>query len=166
LNAEALVSSCIMSIPASLAISKLRYPETEETLTAGRVVVPDDDEHKSENALHAFAEGAYLGVKIAGTILASILCILALVGLINALLTWWGTYLDINEPQLTLQTIFGYIFFPVAWLLGVPVRDGRNASERNRDIFRVAKLIAEKVIVVSTSAAVRGWLCRLTIALE
>ena len=55
LNAQALVSSCVMSIPASLAISKLRYPEEEETLTAGRVVIPDDDEHRAANSLHAFA---------------------------------------------------------------------------------------------------------------
>jgi CNT family concentrative nucleoside transporter len=129
-----------MSIPASLAISKLRYPETEETLTAGRVVIPDDDEHKAENALHAFAEGAYLGVKIAGTIIASILCILAAVGLINGLLTWWGSYLDINDPQLTLQTILGYALYPVAFLLGVP----RDAS-----LLKVSRLIAEKVITVS-----------------
>ncbi|KAL6415560.1 uncharacterized protein AUP68_02124 [Ilyonectria robusta] len=138
LNREALVSSCIMSIPASLAISKLRYPETEETLTAGRVVIPDDDEHKAENALHAFANGAWLGIKIAGTIIASLLCIIAFVGLINGLLTWWGRYLDINSPKLTLQTILGYILYPVAFLLGVPRENG--------DILKVAKLIAEKII--------------------
>lgn len=57
LNPQALVSSCIMSIPASLAISKMRYPETEETLMSGRVVVPEDDEEKASNALHAFANG-------------------------------------------------------------------------------------------------------------
>ncbi|EFY86570.1 inner membrane transport protein yeiJ [Metarhizium acridum CQMa 102] len=138
LNAEALVSSCIMSIPASLAISKLRYPETEETLTAGRVVIPDDDEHKAENALHAFANGAWLGIKIGGTIIASLLCIIAFVGLINALMTWWGRYLNINDPTLTLQTILGYMLYPVAFLLGVP-RD-------NNDILLVARLIAQKVI--------------------
>jgi CNT family concentrative nucleoside transporter len=137
LNAEALVSSCIMSIPASLAISKMRYPETEETLTAGRVVIPDDDEHKAENALHAFSNGAWLGIKIGGTIVASLLCIIAAVGLINGLLTWWGHYLNINDPKLTLQTILGYILYPVAFLLGVP---------RNGDLLKVAKLIAEKVI--------------------
>ncbi|KAL6882187.1 Na+ dependent nucleoside transporter C-terminus domain-containing protein [Trichoderma longibrachiatum] len=143
LNAEALVSSCIMSIPASLAISKLRYPETEETLTAGRVVIPDDDEHKAENALHAFANGAWLGIKIGGTIIASLLCILGAVGLINGLLTWWGHYININHPTLTLQTILSYVFYPVAFLLGVP---------RNGDLLRVAKLIAEKVITVSVSS--------------
>lgn len=137
LNAEVLVSSCIMSIPASLAISKLRYPEVEETLTAGRVVIPEDAEDKAENALHAFANGALLGIKIAGSIVTSILCILAFVGLVNGLLTWWGRYLNINEPTLTLQTIFSYLFYPVAFLLGVP---------RNGDLLKVAKLIAEKVI--------------------
>jgi CNT family concentrative nucleoside transporter len=65
-NGQALVSSCVMSIPASLAVSKLRFPEEEETLTAGRVVVPDDDEHRAANSLHAFANGAWLGLKIAG----------------------------------------------------------------------------------------------------
>ncbi|RDA84180.1 hypothetical protein CP532_3917 [Ophiocordyceps camponoti-leonardi (nom. inval.)] len=138
LNPEALVSSCIMSIPASLAISKLRYPETEETLTAGRVVLPEDDENKAETALHAFANGAWLGIKIGATIVASLLCILAAVGLVNGLLSWWGRYLDINDPQLTLQTILSYVFYPVAFLLGVP-RDGG-------DLLKVAKLIAEKVV--------------------
>lgn len=141
LNAEALVSSCIMSIPASLAISKLRYPETEETLTAGRVVIPDDDEHKAENALHAFANGSWLGIKIGATIVASLLCILAAVGLINGLLTWWGRYLNINDPKLTLQTILGYLLYPISFLLGV--------SRENGDILKVAKLISEKIITVS-----------------
>lgn len=101
-----------MSIPASLAISKLRYPEEEETLTAGRVVIPDDDEHKAANSLHAFANGAWLGIKIAGMIICTLLCIIALVGLIDGLLTWWGRYLSIGGPNntehdLTLELILG-----------------------------------------------------------
>jgi concentrative nucleoside transporter, CNT family len=147
LNPQAMVSSCIMSIPASLAISKLRYPETEETLTAGRVVIPDDDEHKAENALHAFANGAWLGIKIAGTIVASLLCILAFVGLVNGLLKWWGSYLSIEDPQLTLELIGSYLFYPIAFLLGVP---------RNGDILKVSKLIAMKVISVSLPTLFRS----------
>ncbi|KAG5942449.1 hypothetical protein E4U60_007302 [Claviceps pazoutovae] len=140
LNAGVLVSSCIMSIPASLAISKLRYPETEETLTAGRVTIPADEEHHAENALHAFANGAWLGIKIGGTIIASLLCIIAAVGLLNALLTWWGRYLNINDPTLTLQTILGYMLWPVAFFLGVPRQNDY------RDILLVARLISQKVI--------------------
>jgi CNT family concentrative nucleoside transporter len=136
-NGQALISSCIMSIPASLAISKLRYPETEESLTAGRVIVPDDPDERAANSLHAFANGAWLGLKIAGMILATILCIVALLGLANGLLTWWGRYLNINDPPLTVELIVGYICYPIAFLLGVP---------RNGDLLKVGKLIGTKLI--------------------
>ncbi|OAX80204.1 hypothetical protein ACJ72_05466 [Emergomyces africanus] len=137
-NPQALISSCVMSIPASLAVSKMRFPETEETLTAGRVVVPDDDEHRASNALHAFANGAWLGLKIGAVITATLLCIISFIGLINGLLTWWGHYLNINDPPLTLEMIAGYICYPISFLLGV--------SRVNDDIFKVAKLIGLKLI--------------------
>lgn len=136
LNAQALVSSCIMSIPASLAVSKMRYPETEETLTSGRVVVPEDQEDKASNSLHAFANGAWLGIKIAGMIIATLLCIIAFVSLINGFLTWWGRYWSLEETPLTLELILGYLLFPVAWLLGVP----------KEDCLKVAQLIGMKII--------------------
>lgn len=143
LNPQALVSSCIMSIPASLAMSKLRYPEEEETLTGGKVVVPDDDEHKAANALHAFANGAWLGIKIAGMIVATLLCIIALLGLVSGLLTWWGRYLDLTgDYDLTVELIIGYICYPIAFLLGVP---------RGPDLIKVARLIGIKIVAVSTS---------------
>lgn len=139
LNPQALISSCVMSIPASLAFSKLRYPETEETLTAGRVVIPDDDEHKAANALHAFANGAWLGLKIAGMIVATLLCIIALLNMVDGLLTWWGRYIGLEgEYDLTLELILGYIFYPVAFLLGV--------SREGKDLLLVGRLIGVKVI--------------------
>jgi len=139
-NPQALISSCVMSIPASLAISKLRYPEEEETLTAGRVVVPDDDEHRAANAIHAFANGAWLGLKIAGMIIATLLCIIAIIALVNALLTWWGRYINIGpgEYDLTLELILGYLCYPIAFLLGV--------SRQGDDLIKVARLIGVKVI--------------------
>ncbi|KAJ5190270.1 uncharacterized protein N7498_009255 [Penicillium cinerascens] len=136
-NPQALVSSCVMSIPASLACSKLRWPEEEESLTAGRVVVPDNEEHRSANALHAFATGAWLGLKIGTMIGATLLCIISLIGLVNGLLTWWGHYLSINDPPLTLQLILGYICYPIAALLGV---------SRDDDLLKVAQLIGLKII--------------------
>lgn len=139
LNPQALISSCVMSIPASLAFSKLRYPETEETLTAGRVVVPDDDEHKAANALHAFANGAWLGLKIAGMIVSTLLCIIALLNLVDGLLTWWGRYINLDgDYDLTLELILGYLLYPVAFLLGV--------SRQGNDLILVARLIGIKVI--------------------
>jgi len=139
LNPQALISSCVMSIPASLAFSKLRYPEEEESLTAGRVVIPDDEEHKASNALHAFANGAWLGLKIAGMIVATLLCIIALLNMVDGLLTWWGRYINLDgEYDLTLELILGYVFYPVAFLLGV--------SRQGKDLLLVGRLIGIKVI--------------------
>ncbi|TDZ35604.1 Solute carrier family 28 member 3 [Colletotrichum spinosum] len=135
LDAQVLISSCIMSIPASIAVSKLRYPETEETVSSGRIEVPEDDE-KAANALHAFANGAWLGVKVAGMIVATLLCVISFVALVNALLGWWGRYLNISNPPLTLELILGYVFYPVAWCLGVP----------NKDLKVVGELIGVKII--------------------
>lgn len=139
INPQALISSCVMSIPASIAISKLRYPEEEETLTAGRVVIPDDEEHRAANALHAFANGAWLGLKIAGMILTTLLCIIALVALIDGLLTWWGRYINLDgDYDLTLNLILGYVCYPIAFLLGVP--------RESRQLLLVGQLIGMKVI--------------------
>lgn len=145
INPQALISSCVMSIPASLAISKLRYPETEEPLTAGRIVVPAmEDEERPSNALHAFANGGWLGLKVAGMIVASLLCILSLLGVINAVLTWWGHYLNIGsfdpleQHNLTIEFVLGYLFYPVSFLLGV--------DRHGDDILLVSKLIGMKII--------------------
>ncbi|KAL4875031.1 Na+ dependent nucleoside transporter C-terminus-domain-containing protein [Aspergillus karnatakaensis] len=145
INPQALISSCVMSIPASLACSKLRYPETEETLTAGRVVIPDEQEEKPANLLDAFSKGAWLGVKIAGMIAATLLCIISLIGLIDGLLTWWGRYLNLNgEHELTLDLIVGYICYPIAFLLGVSRE--RDSDMDKDDMLKVGRLIGLKLV--------------------
>ena len=154
LNPQALISSCVMSIPASLAASKMRYPEEEESLTAGKVVVPDDDTHKAANALHAFANGAWLGLKIAAMILTTLLCIIAFVALINGLLTWFGRYINLTgDYDLTIELILGYVMYPVAFLLGVP---------RGPDLVKVGRLIGIKVVTVSSRSPVSPETAKLT----
>ena len=137
LSPQALVSSCVMSIPASLACSKLRYPETEVSISAGKVEIPrggEDDEEKPHNVLQAFSQGATLGLRIAGTMMIQCMCIIALIALINGVLTWFGNFWNIKE--LTLELILGYVFYPIGFLLGTP----RN------EILLVSKLIATKSI--------------------
>jgi CNT family concentrative nucleoside transporter len=70
-----------MSIPASISISKMRYPETDEPVTRGAVVVDrgsEDKQGKPANLLHAFSRGAIFGLVVAGQIVANVLTILAL----------------------------------------------------------------------------------------
>jgi concentrative nucleoside transporter, CNT family len=97
-----------MSIPASLTISKLRYLETEDSLTAGKFVAPQDIDEKPSNSLHAFTNGSWLDIKISGMIVAVVICILSLLGLTSALLGWWGRYLNINNPSLSVELMAGY----------------------------------------------------------
>lgn len=137
LNAQALVSSCVMSIPASIAVSKLRYPETEVPMSQGKVQFYEDPELEAEkprNVLQAFSEGATLGLTTALTMLIQCMCIIALVALINGILTYFGKFWNIHA--LTLDLIFAYIFYPATFLLGVP-RD---------EIFTISKLIATKFV--------------------
>jgi len=103
-----------MSIPASIAISKLRYPEADEPVTRGNVVVHRGTEEEKDapaNALHAFGQGAIFGLIVAGQILANVLTIVGLVAAIDGLLTWIGKGFSI--PNLTLTLIFGYVFYPM-----------------------------------------------------
>ncbi len=139
INPQALVSACVMSIPCSLAVSKLRYPEDSKPLTEGKVTIPREEEEENEatktrNVLHAFCKGASLGINVALLVMANQLCIIALVAFINSLLTWFGGFWHIHE--LTLQLIFGYILYPVAFLMGTP----RN------ELLLVSRLLAQKII--------------------
>ncbi len=68
---ENLVTASVMSIPASIAISKLRIPEMDEPVTRGHVTVDRGEDKKNQpaNALHAFSQGALFGLIVAGQIL-------------------------------------------------------------------------------------------------
>ncbi|KAI8369358.1 Na+ dependent nucleoside transporter C-terminus-domain-containing protein [Radiomyces spectabilis] len=129
---DALLTSCVMSIPCSLAISKLRMPEVDEPLTSKEVRIPPSDE-KHANILHAAGGGAAIGINIVLLMIANLVSLLALLEAVNAGLTWVGNFITIHE--LTLQLITGYIFVPVAWLIGVD----------NQDLVKVGQLLAWKI---------------------
>ncbi|KAJ4498373.1 Na+ dependent nucleoside transporter C-terminus-domain-containing protein [Lentinula lateritia] len=134
--AENIVTSSVMSIPASIAISKLRIPETDEPVTRGHVIVDRGaaEKYPPANALHAFSKGAVFGLVVAGQILTNVLTVLSLVAAINGLLTWIGRGFGIHA--LTLQLVLGYVFYPVAFFLGVP----------RAEILRVSQILATKLI--------------------
>ncbi|PLW10579.1 hypothetical protein PCANC_19715 [Puccinia coronata f. sp. avenae] len=140
-SAVYLIGASIMSIPASLAISKLRFPEDGQPLTAGEVTIPEDEEAtgQNRNAMMTFSDGAWLGLKVAGMILANLLTILALLYTVDGLLTWIGQFwgMDPNGPHaLKLELILQYILYPVSWLMGTP----------NQDVMKVSRLLALKLI--------------------
>lgn len=131
-----LVTASVMSIPASISISKIRVPEREEPVTRGRVIVDRGQAQKNPpaNALHAFSQGAVFGLIVAGQILTNLLTVLSLVATINGLLTWVGKGFGIHA--LTLDLILGYVFYPVTFFLGVP----------RSEILQVSRFFATKLV--------------------
>lgn len=117
--AEHLIAASVMSAPAALAISKLLYPETEKSVTAGTVDI--EVKPTSVNVLDAAASGAIDGIRLVLNIVAMLIAFLALLAMFNAFLGWIGSLIGL--PQLSLELIFSYLLAPLAWLMGVPWAD-------------------------------------------
>ncbi|KAJ2901859.1 hypothetical protein GGI21_004633, partial [Coemansia aciculifera] len=135
-DAKNIITACVMSIPCSLALSKIRYPETEESQTRGTTTAAIAQRHTDEstNILHALANGAATGINLSLLISANLIAIISLVNLIDFLLTWLGQFVTIEK--LTLELILGYVLYLYAWLLGVP----------RQDVMHVAQLLGLKFI--------------------
>ncbi|EPQ29257.1 uncharacterized protein PFL1_03012 [Pseudozyma flocculosa PF-1] len=129
-----LITSAVMSIPAAIAASKMVVPETENPVTQGSINIEINEKGDAVDPLHAFSNGAWLGVKVAALIFCNVLCIVSLLSAVNGLLTWIGNFWTINE--LTLTLIVGYILYPLVWCMGVP----------KGELLRVSQLLATKVI--------------------
>jgi concentrative nucleoside transporter, CNT family len=116
---EHLVAAFFMTAPTSLIVSKLIYPETEVSETAGKVSV--ETKSNSINVIDAATTGALDGVKLAVNVGVMIIAFLGLLALVNGLLGWLGSL--VGSPQLSLEWMLSFIMAPVAWLMGIPWSD-------------------------------------------
>ena len=123
-----LLSAVIMTAPGTLLMAKMLVPETEKPRTAGRVVMSEDEERieKEENLLGAVARGTTDGLHLALNIAAMLISFLALIALINGIMggihSWLGSHGIFWFPE-SLEKIFGVLFAPVAWVIGIPWHD-------------------------------------------
>jgi CNT family concentrative nucleoside transporter len=123
-----LLSAVIMTAPGTLLMAKMLVPETEQPKTAGRVVMSEEEEktEKEENLLGAVARGTTDGLHLALNIAAMLISFLALIALTNGILggvhNWLAGHGILWFPQ-SLERIFGVIFAPVAWVIGIPWSD-------------------------------------------
>lgn len=119
IDAAHLLAASVMSAPAALVCAKLLMPESEESVTKGTVSI--QIEKNTANLVDAAASGASEGLKLALNVAAMLLSFIALIALFNGLLGWAGGLA--GYPQLSLELITGYLFSPVAWIMGVPWAD-------------------------------------------
>jgi concentrative nucleoside transporter, CNT family len=128
IEAKHLLAAVIMTAPGTLLISKMLVPETESPVTAGRVEMTDEEmgEYKSENLLGAVAKGTTDGLYLTLNVAAMLISFLALIALADGImgsvhngiarLGWSGF------PS-SFEQIFGVLFAPVAWVIGIPGHD-------------------------------------------
>ena len=146
-----LVIASIISAPAALAIAKVMVPETEESETAG--VVKVNFEENAKNPMEAIANGATDGMKLVLNVAAMLIAIVALVAMVDALLgiipiRYCGdsvtigyavecAVVDVTAEPLSLSGIMGWLFFPFAVLMGVPLAD----------CYEIGRLLGEKIVL-------------------
>lgn len=118
-EAKHLLTAVIMTAPGTLLIAKMLVPETGKPLTAGRVEMPHME--KESNILGAIARGTIDGLHLALNVGAMLITFLALLALVNAMMGW--THMHIAWFPYSLQQVFGWVFAPVAWLIGIRWHD-------------------------------------------
>src|SRR4030081_2111885 len=120
-DAKSLLTAVIMTAPGTLLMAKMLVPETEQPLTAGRVEMPQME--KESNVLGAIARGTVDGLHLALNVGAMLITFIALLALLNAIMGGIHHWPHLAWFPESLQTVFGWIFAPVAWLIGVPWQD-------------------------------------------
>jgi CNT family concentrative nucleoside transporter len=119
-----LLTAVIMTAPGTLLMAKMLVPETEQPLTAGRVQMPEME--REANFLGAISRGTSDGLHLALNVGAMLISFIALLALANAIMggthNWLAAH-GIGWFPSSFQQIFGWIFAPVAWLIGIPWHD-------------------------------------------
>ncbi|MCF6437149.1 NupC/NupG family nucleoside CNT transporter [Pseudoalteromonas sp. MMG022] len=111
-----LIAASFMAAPGGFLMAKMIVPETEQPKQTLADVNAEED--KPVNVIDAAAAGASSGMHLALNVGAMLLAFVALIALLNGMLGGIGAWFD--HPTLTLQEILGYLFAPVAWMIGVP----------------------------------------------
>ena len=123
-----LLSAVIMTAPGTLLMAKMLVPETGQPKTAGRVVMSEDElaSEKSENLLGAISRGTTDGLYLSLNVAAMLISFLALIALTDAILG--GVHRELAHVGIgwfpsSMEKIFGILFAPIAWLIGIPWHD-------------------------------------------
>ena len=116
--AQYLLAASLMAAPGALVISKIVYPETEESQTKGHVTLEIEKSHA--NLMDAISHGASDGLRISLNVIAMLLGFIALIAMVDAGLSFIGNLVGI---PLNLTVILGTLFSGFAYVMGVPLQD-------------------------------------------
>lgn len=123
-----LIAASFMAAPGGLLFAKLIMPETETPKSNVQMAnqFTEDDEEGPSNVIDAAATGASTGMQIALNVGAMLLAFIALIALINGIIGGIAGWFDY---ELSLDKIFGWVFSPIAWLLGAASHEIQTAAQ-------------------------------------
>ena len=169
-----LLTASIISAPAAIVAAKLLFPETEPDKIKRELTIPKDK--LGSNFLDALSRGTTDGLKLALNVGAMLLAFMAIIYLLNDLLAIIGDFLDMGAvisemsngvyDKLSMQFIFGFLFAPIAWLIGIPQEEllvvGQMLGEKtilnefvayaSLSEYRAGGLLSERSILICTYA--------------
>ena len=131
---EYLIAASFMAAPGGLLFAKLIVPETEKS-TSHLTQENEVDDDSPVNVIDAAASGAGSGLKLALNVGAMLLAFVGLIALVNGIFGGIGGWFGM--PELTLELILGYVFSPLAFLIGVPWHEATT----------VGSFIGQKLVV-------------------
>ena len=133
IEARHLLTAVIMTAPGTIMMAKILEPETEvpETLGGVKVDIPKTDVNVLDAAARGTSEGLYLMLNV----IAMLISFIALIALVNGLFGWIHGWIP-WFPE-TIQTVLGWIFRPIAWVMGVPWHDSGT----------VGSLLGERMVI-------------------
>ena len=139
-----LIAASFMAAPAGLMMAKLIKPESGDVSSDESDVHEEIVAHRAANVIDAAATGALQGMQLAFAIGALLLAFIGLIALVNGMISWGGSFFGVEN--LTMQQILGYLFQPVAFLIGVPWEETRQ----------VGSLLGQKLMLNEFIAYLKG----------
>uniref|UniRef100_A0A8C5GRR8 Sodium/nucleoside cotransporter n=1 Tax=Gouania willdenowi TaxID=441366 RepID=A0A8C5GRR8_GOUWI len=134
IDPSSLISASVMAAPCALALSKLSYPETEESAFTSEKNIKVACGYE-QNILEAASNGASASIGLVANIAANLIAFLAILEFINNALSWFGGM--VGFPEITFELLCSYVFMPVAFMMGIPYDES----------FTVAELIGTKLFL-------------------
>jgi CNT family concentrative nucleoside transporter len=135
-----LIAASFMAAPAGLMMAKLIKPGASDDSSDNFDVHEEILANRSANVIDAAATGALQGMQLAFAIGALLLAFIGLIALINGIIGWGGSFFGFEN--LTMQQILGYLFQPVAFLIGVPWEETRQVGSLLGQKFMLNEFIA------------------------
>lgn len=150
--APKLITASLMAAPGALVIAKILFPETEQSQTLGQVKLEVKSQYS--NTIDAITHGAGDGFKIAMNVIAMLIGFIALIALVDWTLLKIGHLFSANI-DLSLNYIFGKLFYPMAWAMGIPSADIQSAAtllgqKLTINEFVAFKSLTSKVVPIVT----------------